>query len=124
MIQARIAPPCYTCLLIRGHSGCPIKRSRCVSVANDGLISEIAAIASGIALTESPDRTNDIADVVERAVRYVEAGIQTSFDLGRGNGPINHFHSLSTRPLSPFPSTLERRVYGKAQDEGRLAQSS
>lgn len=101
-----------------------MKRSRCVSVANYGLIPEIAAIASGIALTETPNPTNDIADVVERAVRYVEAGIQTSFDLGRGNGPINHFHSLSTRPLSPFPSTLTRRVYEKAQNGGEVAKDS
>ena len=86
-----------------------------------------AAIASGIALSlESPTRTTDdddddddddvVPDAVEKAVRYVEAGIRTGFDLGKGNGPINHFHSLGVNglpsPFPSFPSTLtRRRVY-------------
>lgn len=91
-----------------------------------------AAIASGIALSfeseKSPTRTRTrtaddeddddvVPDAVEKAVRYVEAAIRTGFDLGKGNGPINHFHSLlgaRGMPSSPpeFPSlesTLRRR---------------
>ncbi|KAL9025334.1 MAG: hypothetical protein Q9196_005825 [Gyalolechia fulgens] len=34
---------------------------------------------------------------VERACRYVERAIRTAVDLGGGNGPINHFHSLVVR---------------------------
>ncbi|KAL8737427.1 MAG: hypothetical protein Q9181_001706 [Wetmoreana brouardii] len=37
---------------------------------------------------------HEMPQAVEKACRYVEAGIMTSRDLGRGNGPINHFHSL------------------------------
>lgn len=91
---------------------------------NDGLIPVLAAIASGIALSKSPDLMNDVPDAVEMAVRYVEAGIQTSFDLGHGNGPINHFHSLSMRLPPPFPSSLRRSVYGKAQGGGGTAKGS
>lgn len=80
-----------------------------------------SAIASGIALSKSPNRTNDIPDAVEMAVRYVEAGIRTSFALGHGNGPINHFHSLSMRLPPPCPSTLRRSVYRKAQAGGAAA---
>lgn len=38
---------------------------------------------------------------VKRANLYIEAGIKTSTDLGRGSGPINHFHSMYTLPFSP-----------------------
>ena len=108
--------PCHICWLLAGRFGCLNNFSRSILLTNYGLIPVIAAIASGIALSKSPDRTNDIPDAVEMAVRYVEAGIQTSFDLGHGNGPINHFHSLSMRLPPPFPSSLGRNVYGKAED--------
>ncbi|KAL8705239.1 MAG: hypothetical protein Q9201_001618 [Fulgogasparrea decipioides] len=48
-----------------------------------------AAIASNLALG------HEMPQAVEKACRYVEAGIMTSRDLGRGSGPINHFHSLA-----------------------------
>lgn len=83
-----------------------------------------SAIASGIALSKSPDRTTDVPDAVEMAVRYVEAGIQTSFSLGHGTGPINHFHSLSMRLPPPYPSSLRRSVYGKAHVGSGLGTSS
>ncbi|KAI6814455.1 hypothetical protein KC340_g16361 [Hortaea werneckii] len=35
------------------------------------------------------------------ACRYVEAGIKTSVDLGRGSGPLNHFHSTQSLPFPP-----------------------
>ncbi|EGD95146.1 phosphomethylpyrimidine kinase [Trichophyton tonsurans CBS 112818] len=43
----------------------------------------------------------DITRAVREACRYVEAGINTSTDLGKGNGPINHFHSLYSLPYAP-----------------------
>ncbi|TPX22728.1 hypothetical protein DIZ76_014607 [Coccidioides immitis] len=38
---------------------------------------------------------------VKEACRFVEAGIKTSVDLGKGHGPINHFHSVYTLPFAP-----------------------
>ncbi|KAH7552562.1 hypothetical protein BM1_08513 [Bipolaris maydis] len=38
---------------------------------------------------------------VKEANRYVEAGIKTATDIGRGSGPINHFHSVYTLPFTP-----------------------
>lgn len=37
---------------------------------------------------------------VKKANLYIEAGIKTSTDLGRGNGPINHFHSMYILPFT------------------------
>lgn len=98
--------------------------SRPILVANDGLIDGLAAIACGIALSKFPDRTKDVPDAVELAVRYVEAGIRTSFGLGHGNGPINHFHSLSMRLPPPCPSTVKRSLYGKAKGGGAAVKGS
>jgi hydroxymethylpyrimidine/phosphomethylpyrimidine kinase len=41
-----------------------------------------------------------MAKAVDKANRYVEAGIKTSVALGKGSGPINHFHSTYTLPFS------------------------
>ena len=50
-----------------------------------------------------------MADAVERACRYVEVGIRTAPDLGKGSGPINHFHSLE---VTDYPeSSLQRHNY-------------
>jgi hydroxymethylpyrimidine/phosphomethylpyrimidine kinase len=54
-----------------------------------------AAIACNIANGLSMERA------VRAAGRYVEAGIKTSVDLGKGSGPINHFHSLNIMPFPP-----------------------
>lgn len=35
------------------------------------------------------------------ATRYIEAGIRTAQDLGKGSGPINHFHSTYMLPFAP-----------------------
>ncbi|KAK7712736.1 trifunctional hydroxymethylpyrimidine kinase/phosphomethylpyrimidine kinase/thiaminase [Botryosphaeria dothidea] len=43
----------------------------------------------------------DIAQAVKTANFYIEAGIRTSKDLGKGSGPINHFHSTYTLPFAP-----------------------
>jgi hydroxymethylpyrimidine/phosphomethylpyrimidine kinase len=38
---------------------------------------------------------------VQAASRYVEAGIKYSQTIGKGSGPINHFHSTYTLPFAP-----------------------
>jgi hydroxymethylpyrimidine kinase/phosphomethylpyrimidine kinase len=38
---------------------------------------------------------------VKAGSRYVEAGIKTSIGMGKGNGPINHFHSSYSLPFTP-----------------------
>ncbi|KAI4749465.1 hypothetical protein E4T50_00349 [Aureobasidium sp. EXF-12298] len=54
-----------------------------------------SAIACNVANGLSMERA------VRAAGRYVEAGIKTSVDLGKGSGPINHFHSLNIMPFPP-----------------------
>ncbi|RAH40530.1 DNA-directed DNA polymerase alpha catalytic subunit POL1 [Aspergillus brunneoviolaceus CBS 621.78] len=54
-----------------------------------------SAIAANLALGKGMKRA------VQSAVRFVEAGIKTSFDIGKGSGPINHFHSLYSLPFAP-----------------------
>ncbi|KAH7139027.1 Phosphomethylpyrimidine kinase-domain-containing protein [Dendryphion nanum] len=57
------------------------------------------SLASAIACNLACDMT--IVNAVKRANRYIEAGIKTSSDLGKGSGPINHFHSTYTLPYAP-----------------------
>ncbi|KAA6412830.1 MAG: thiamine biosynthesis (Thi-4) [Lasallia pustulata] len=54
-----------------------------------------SAIACNLALGQ------DVPQAVRSACQYVEAGIKTSVALGKGSGPINHFHSTYTLPFSP-----------------------
>ncbi|KAG6159837.1 hypothetical protein E4U37_002345 [Claviceps purpurea] len=54
-----------------------------------------SAISAGIA------QGVNIPSAVRSACRYIEAGIRTAPSLGRGNGPLNHFHSMQTIPFSP-----------------------
>lgn len=54
-----------------------------------------AAIASNIA------SGMDMIAAVKKANNYVEVGIRTSTDIGKGSGPINHFHSMYTLPFTP-----------------------
>lgn len=61
-----------------------------------------AAIASNIA------NGFDINRAVKAACRYVEAGIRTAKDMGAGNGPINHFHSVYTLPFAPYVNSPSR----------------
>jgi hydroxymethylpyrimidine kinase/phosphomethylpyrimidine kinase len=42
-----------------------------------------------------------IISAVKKANIYVAAGIKSSKDLGKGSGPINHFHSTYTLPFPP-----------------------
>ncbi|KAI0145876.1 Phosphomethylpyrimidine kinase-domain-containing protein [Hypoxylon sp. NC0597] len=54
-----------------------------------------SAIASNLSKGLKP------VDAVRAACRYVEAGIKSAPGYGKGNGPINHFHSLLTLPFTP-----------------------
>ena len=54
-----------------------------------------AAIACRLAEGQS------VAKAVRMACRYVEAGIKTSVNLGKGSGPLNHFHSVQILPFAP-----------------------
>ncbi|EEH20643.2 phosphomethylpyrimidine kinase [Paracoccidioides brasiliensis Pb03] len=44
----------------------------------------------------------DVVRAVRAACRFVEAGIKTSVDMGKGSGPINHFHSVYSLPFAPY----------------------
>lgn len=55
----------------------------------------IAAIASNLA------NGMEIPEAVKAACRYVQAGIKTAPGFGKGNGPLNHFHSTYTLPFPP-----------------------
>lgn len=54
-----------------------------------------SAIAANLALGKGMIRA------VRSAVRFVEAGIMTSVEMGKGSGPINHFHSAYSLPFAP-----------------------
>lgn len=67
------------------------------------------SLASAIAANLASHQT--FAAAVRNACRYVEAGIKTSHNVGSGNGPINHFHSLQRLPFAPgrfFEYLLDR----------------
>jgi len=50
-----------------------------------------AAIAANLALGK------DILSAVRSAKNYITGAIRNSFDLGKGHGPLNHFHNLEIR---------------------------
>lgn len=60
------------------------------------------SLASAIAANLASGK--DMKRAVRGAVRFVEAGIKTSSPLGKGSGPINHFHSIYTLPFAPSVS--------------------
>ncbi|GAB7363139.1 hypothetical protein MBLNU230_g3426t2 [Neophaeotheca triangularis] len=57
------------------------------------------SLASAVACRVAEDP--NIVRAVRTACQYVDAGIQSSQDLGKGHGPINHFHSMQSLPFSP-----------------------
>jgi hydroxymethylpyrimidine/phosphomethylpyrimidine kinase len=57
------------------------------------------SLASAIAANLA--KGNDLKTSVRSAIKYVEAGIKFSVDMGQGSGPINHFHSLYSMPFAP-----------------------
>lgn len=70
----------------------PYQQSRNTHGTGCSLASAIACnVASGM----------DVRQAVRNASRYVEAGIRMSVNLGKGSGPINHFHSLKQIPFPP-----------------------
>jgi hydroxymethylpyrimidine kinase/phosphomethylpyrimidine kinase len=56
------------------------------------------SLASAIACNLAKD--DDVKKAVRSACHYVEAAIKTSPNLGKGSGPLNHFHSLQVLPFS------------------------
>lgn len=48
---------------------------------------------------------------VRMACRYVEAGIKTSPGLGKGSGPLNHFHSIQALPFAPSVGPHSMNAY-------------
>lgn len=70
----------------------PFIRSQNTHGTGCSLASAIAAnLASGMSVTTA----------VANANAYVEAGIRSGLSLGKGSGPINHFHSLYALPFPP-----------------------
>ena len=55
-----------------------------------------SAIACGLALEK------DVVLAVQDAITYVHGAILNSFDIGSGNGPLNHMYRLSSLPFMPY----------------------
>jgi hypothetical protein len=64
------------------------------------------SLASAIACNLAKD--DDVKKAVRSACRYVEAAIKTSPNLGKGSGPLNHFHSVQVLPFSSYVNTHPR----------------
>ena len=58
----------------------------------------------------------DIPDAVERACRFVEIAIKTAPNLGKGSGPINHFHSVALQET--VKGSLRREDWTKRAASG------
>jgi thiaminase len=60
-----------------------------------------SAIASNLAIQKHSQASTSLPTATRIAVRYVSLGIQTSQPgLGKGSGPINHFHNVQVLPFS------------------------
>lgn len=57
------------------------------------------SLASAIACNLA--QGHNVSNAARTACRYIDAGIRHSVNLGKGSGPINHFHSLQTLPFAP-----------------------
>ena len=42
-----------------------------------------------------------VSAAVTSATAYTHLGIETSFPIGSGNGPLNHLHSVMERVVPP-----------------------
>ena len=76
-------------------TGCSLACTRIIPNLHQILLIQSAAIACNLTLG------CEVEDAVRKACRYVEAGIRTSIDRGKGSGPINHFHSSYSLPFTP-----------------------
>ncbi|KAH0599340.1 hypothetical protein MHUMG1_03457 [Metarhizium humberi] len=61
-----------------------------------------SAIAAGLA------KGIDVPAAVHSACRYIEAGIRSAPKLGKGNGPLDHFHSIQSLPFAPDIESIGR----------------
>ncbi|OIW34117.1 hypothetical protein CONLIGDRAFT_652470 [Coniochaeta ligniaria NRRL 30616] len=57
------------------------------------------SLASAIACHLAQGKS--VPEAVTLASRYIEAAIRTAPGLGKGSGPLNHFHSTYTLPFAP-----------------------
>ncbi|EEU39103.1 uncharacterized protein NECHADRAFT_94485 [Fusarium vanettenii 77-13-4] len=56
---------------------------------------------TGSAIASNLAKGLDAPKAVRSACRYIEAAIRTAPGLGKGHGPLNHFHSTYTLPFAP-----------------------
>ncbi|KNF05613.1 hypothetical protein PSTG_01422 [Puccinia striiformis f. sp. tritici PST-78] len=54
-----------------------------------------------------------LIEAVEASIRYVEGGIAHSFRIGKGSGPLNHFHNIVQREL-PIPTKHQKYPFTSA----------
>ncbi|KAL4732350.1 trifunctional hydroxymethylpyrimidine kinase/phosphomethylpyrimidine kinase/thiaminase [Fusarium chlamydosporum] len=67
-----------------------------VLVGGNGEVFKVkTAIASNLS------KGMDTPAAVQSACRYIEAAIRTAPGLGKGHGPLNHFHSTYSLPFAP-----------------------
>ncbi|KIV85956.1 phosphomethylpyrimidine kinase [Exophiala sideris] len=60
-----------------------------------------SAIAANLALQKQTNTPTSLPTATRLAVCYVSRGIQTSHpNLGKGSGPINHFHNVQVLPFT------------------------
>ncbi|KIW91524.1 phosphomethylpyrimidine kinase [Cladophialophora bantiana CBS 173.52] len=89
-------------VLYDGHDYTIIESQYLASKNTHGTGCSLAsAIASNMALQKSQSQTPSLATATRLAVHYVSTGIKTAdASVGKGSGPINHFHNLQILPFS------------------------
>jgi hypothetical protein len=95
----------------------PVSSNAPLSLQLEHDLTPSAAIASNIA------NGFDIDRAVKAACRYVDAGIRTAKDIGAGNGPINHFHSVYILPFAPYVRPLQE-LHGFSRSIGVILSST
>ncbi|KAJ3259827.1 hypothetical protein HK103_001718 [Boothiomyces macroporosus] len=73
-----------------------------------------AAIAANLAKGFSP------REAIVQAIEFVQIAIQTSFDIGFGNGPLNHFHSTSHIAIPPLWYEYTHHPFVQGLQDGSL----
>lgn len=62
-----------------------------------------AALASAHAIEARVEKKTSIShEAVHRAIKYTQSAIACAHPLGRGHGPLNHYHMSSPRALPPY----------------------